>query len=85
MQIDFHYHLIYVLAEQAGFNRDSGNGEMEAGIIAYASQYVDDNNDNQVIGAEEEPSYIKGDSDGSPRMVKTVFASIGYVGIVRSL
>jgi len=46
---------------------------------------VDDNNDNQVIGAEEEPSYIKGDSDGSPRMVKTVFASIGYVGIVRSL
>ena len=36
MQIDFHYNIIKVLAEKAGFN------PKESEIIAYASQYVDD-------------------------------------------
>ena len=36
MQIDFHHATTYVVAREAGFNHH------DAGIIAYASQYVDD-------------------------------------------
>lgn len=36
MQIDFHYSVIYIIARLAGFEAD------EAGIVAYASQSVDD-------------------------------------------
>lgn len=37
MDIEFHYYVTYILAKKAGFSRD------EAYVIAYSSQYVDDN------------------------------------------
>ncbi len=66
MKIDFHFYLIYALAEKCGFNRDKGNGETEAQVIAYASQYVDDNNERQVIGSTEEdqPAKSGGEDEG---------------------
>lgn len=39
MEKDFHYHIIYSLARCTGYDRD------EAWIIAYSSQFVDDNNE----------------------------------------
>ena len=41
MQKDFHYDIIYALAKKAGYKVD------EASIIAYSSQYVDDNTDRE--------------------------------------
>jgi hypothetical protein len=41
MQKDFHYDIIYALTKKAGYTDD------EASIIAYASQYVDDNTDRE--------------------------------------
>jgi hypothetical protein len=41
MEKDFHFYLIYALAETAGFADD------EAFTVAYASQFVDDNNEKQ--------------------------------------
>lgn len=41
MQKDFHYYIIYALAKEAGYE------DNEANIIAYASQYVDDNTDRE--------------------------------------
>lgn len=44
MEKDFHHHIIYALAKLAGFDKKiDGSDETEAEIIAYASQYVDDN------------------------------------------
>lgn len=43
MQKDFHYYLIYALSKDAGYT------EQESETIAYASQYVDDCNENQKI------------------------------------
>lgn len=53
MNIDFHYYLTYFLAERAGFDRNLKGGETEAEIIAYASQYVDDNDERQVMDVLE--------------------------------
>jgi hypothetical protein len=50
MKIDFHFYLIYLLTDRCGFDRELEDGKTESHIIAYASQYVDDNNGNQVIG-----------------------------------
>jgi hypothetical protein len=41
MQKDFHYDIIYAIAKEAGYKDD------EAYIIAYSSQYVDDNTDRE--------------------------------------
>jgi hypothetical protein len=41
MQKDFHYYVIYALAKEAGYS------DNDAYIIAYASQYVDDNTDRE--------------------------------------
>jgi hypothetical protein len=41
MEKDFHYYATYALANKAGFSND------DSYIIAYASQYVDDNNEHQ--------------------------------------
>ncbi|OGP91184.1 MAG: hypothetical protein A2156_02665 [Deltaproteobacteria bacterium RBG_16_48_10] len=60
MKIDFHFYLVYALAKKCGFDREIGNGETESQLIAYASQYVDDNNESQVIGLMEE--------DGNPEI-----------------
>jgi hypothetical protein len=67
MNIDFHYYLTYLLAERAGFDRKIKSGETEAEIIAYSSQYVDDNNESQGLGvAKEEPlEVVDGEMKGS--------------------
>ena len=39
MQKDFHYHVIYALAKEAGYF------DNDIYVIAYYSQYVDDNPD----------------------------------------
>lgn len=41
MQKDFHYYIVYALAKETRYKDD------EASIIAYASQYVDDNTDRE--------------------------------------
>ena len=41
MEKDFHFYVTYALAAKAGYNNEDSN------IIAYASQYVDDNNESQ--------------------------------------
>ncbi len=41
MQRDFHCYIVYALAKGAGYKDD------EAHIIAYASQYADDNTDRE--------------------------------------
>jgi len=48
MEKDFHYHLIYSLARCTGFDKE------EAQVVAYASQFVDDNNEGpfQVEGGK---------------------------------
>ncbi len=38
MDIEFHYHITYILARKAGFKKK------DSFLIAYSSQYVDDNN-----------------------------------------
>ncbi len=43
MQKDFHYYVIRILSEKAGFN------SVESQIIAYASQYVDDATEHKPI------------------------------------
>lgn len=43
MQRDFHYDVIYVLAQMAGFDPE------ESYVIAYSSQYVDDANNSGII------------------------------------
>lgn len=52
MQKDFHYCIIKILAEKAGFESD------EAQIIAYASQYVDDAVEHQKIRIKNLPNEI---------------------------
>jgi hypothetical protein len=37
MNIEFHYHVTYILARKSGFDRE------DASVIAYSSQYTDDN------------------------------------------
>ena len=46
MQKDFHYYLIYMLLLDCGYKKD------DAEIIAYISQYVDDNNEHQYLNNE---------------------------------
>lgn len=41
MQEDFHYYVAYAIAKEAGFSKERSH------IIAYASQYVDDNTDRK--------------------------------------
>ncbi|MBW2565745.1 MAG: hypothetical protein JRE24_02445 [Deltaproteobacteria bacterium] len=41
MEKDFHFYVTYALANKAGFSDDDSH------IIAYSSQYVDDNNESQ--------------------------------------
>ncbi|MDH4232140.1 MAG: hypothetical protein OEW04_08935 [Nitrospirota bacterium] len=46
MQRDFHYDIIFALAKEAGYTAAQAN------IIAYASQYVDDNTDREYAVAD---------------------------------
>ena len=51
MQKDFHYDIIYALAKEAGYK------DNEASIIAYASQYVDDNTDREYTIADGDQEF----------------------------
>jgi hypothetical protein len=51
MEKDFHFYLIYALAETAGFADD------EAFTVAYASQFVDDNNEKQYPKKDGHPKF----------------------------
>jgi hypothetical protein len=66
MKIDFHFYLIYALATRCGFDRKLDNGKTESYIIAYASQYVDDNNGNQVIGPVERKAIPMSGAEATP-------------------
>ncbi len=51
MDIEFHYYVTYILAKEAGFS------QADSKIIAYASQYTDDNNKVLSIGMSETGIY----------------------------
>jgi len=51
MEKDFHFYVTYALANKAGFSSD------ESYIIAYASQYVDDNNESQYPRKDGPPQF----------------------------
>jgi hypothetical protein len=52
MQKDFHYDIIYALAKVAGY------ADSEANIIAYASQYTDDNTDREYTVRDSSEFYV---------------------------
>ncbi len=52
MDIEFHYNIIYLLARRTGFEKD------EAYILAYSSQYVDDNNLHYYVNFEDGGHFI---------------------------
>jgi len=54
MQKDFHYDIIYALVKAAGY------ADTEANIIAYASQYVDDNTDREYTVADSHGEFYVG-------------------------
>ena len=54
MQKDFHYDIIYALAKAAGYT------DSEANIIAYASQYVDDNTDREYSAFDSHGEFYVG-------------------------
>ena len=51
MEKDFHFYVTYALADKAGFSDD------ESYIIAYAAQYVDDNNESQYRRQDGPPEF----------------------------
>ncbi len=57
MQKDFHYDIIYALAKEAGYKDD------EASIIAYASQYTDDNTDREYSAFDSHDEFYIGFPD----------------------
>jgi len=58
MEKDFHHYIIYTLAKLAGFDKTiEGSDETEARVIAYASQYVDDNCDRVYIVSYNDREY----------------------------
>ena len=52
MDIEFHYYVVYILARKAGFAKN------DSYLIAYSSQYVDDNNYHYYINFEDGGHYI---------------------------
>ncbi len=51
MDIEFHYHITYILARKGGYS------EEDASTIAYACQYTDDNNDKYEVILEDGSVY----------------------------
>ncbi len=51
MDVEFHYHITYILARKAGFNPD------DAAVIAYAAEYTDDNNDKYKVSLPDNGEY----------------------------
>ena len=64
MQIDFHYYCVAVLARAAGFNSE------DALVIAYASQYVDDSTESELIRLQINGGDLKFDP------VRTAYAGL---------
>jgi hypothetical protein len=57
MQKDFHYYVIYALAKEAGYS------DNDAYIIAYSSQYVDDNTDREYTISDDRGEFYVGFPD----------------------
>lgn len=57
MQKDFHYYVIYALAKEVGYD------DNDAYIIAYASQYVDDNTDREYTVSDSSGEFYVGFPD----------------------
>jgi len=57
MQKDFHYHVIYTLAKEAGYD------DNDAYVMAYASQYVDDNTDREYSAFDSHGEFYVGFPD----------------------
>ncbi len=72
MEKDFHFYVTYALANKAGFS------EADSSIIAYASQYVDDNNESQYSGKHGPPQFPFGIEvkDGLFRPIMTQSMSV---------
>jgi len=68
MQKDFHYYCVAVLAKAAGFNKK------DSLIIAYASQYVDDSTESELIRLKIPGADLKFDP------VRTAYAGLDLVG-----
>ncbi len=51
MDIEFHYYMTYIIARRAGFKSD------DAYIIAYSSQYTDDNTEHLYISRDTPDAY----------------------------
>ena len=54
MQKDFHYDIIFALAKESGYS------DADANIIAYASQYVDDNTDREYTVSDASGEFYVG-------------------------
>jgi hypothetical protein len=54
MQRDFHYDVIFALAKEAGYQHSDAN------IIAYASQYIDDNTDREYTVSDDDGEFYVG-------------------------
>lgn len=54
MQKDFHYDIIFALAKEAGYS------DVGANVIAYASQYVDDNTDREYTVSDSSGEFYIG-------------------------
>jgi len=57
MQKDFHYYVIYALVKESGYK------DNEAHIIAYTSQYVDDNTDREYTISDDHGEFYAGFPD----------------------
>ncbi|MDX2469787.1 MAG: hypothetical protein QNL04_04305 [SAR324 cluster bacterium] len=53
MDIEFHYYITGIIADYAGFTKN------EVEIIAYSSQFVDNNDVSIEVGEKGDPSYLK--------------------------
>jgi len=51
MDIEFHYYMTYMIAQRAGFTGTQSH------IVAYSSQYVDDNDDEYIVNQGEPDEY----------------------------
>src|SRR3954471_13986701 len=81
MYLDYHYYMIRVLAEKAGFS------PADAQIIAYASQYVDDSNEWKKFTIENMPDEVSGTVRPDARTfdpVCTAHKDIQFVGGMRT-
>ena len=72
MEKDFHFYVTYALANKAGFS------DPDSSVIAYASQYVDDNNESQYPRKHGPPQFPFGIKvkDGLFRPIMTQSMSV---------